>query len=193
MGQFSLAATSSGPVTTTELRDHLRITSTDQDTYLATLLSAARETAEAHTKLALVRKQVKYYLNNFPAGDIVFYDHNPVRSVSSISYKEPTSGVATTLSTADYNIDYKAECLRVYPAVSTGWPSVYSYSDAKDNVTVTVLSGFKSTHATRDSTADVSENVKAGIKLYAEHLYSGADTTQAAGALWDQESVVRFG
>jgi len=139
------------------------------------ILTAAIETAEAHTKRALVRKQAKWYANSFPAGDIVFDDYNPVRDVSSISYKNST-GVATTLSTADYNLDYVGDTLRIYPAYSTSWPDTYDYTDARDNVTITFTAGYNSTNATQGSTGDVPERIKAAIKIIAADLYENRES-----------------
>ena len=139
------------------------------------ILTAATQAAEAHTKLALVRKQAKWYANDFPAGDIVFDDFNPVRDVSSISYKDST-GTATTLSTADYNLDFHGDTLRIYPAYSTSWPSVYPYSDARDNVTITFTAGYGSTEGNQDSSGSVPERVNAAIKIIAADLYENRES-----------------
>ena len=203
MGRFALVATSSEPVTVSQLRDHLRITTTEQDTHLALILTAATQAAEAHTKRALVRKQAKWYANDFPAGDIVFDDYNPVRAVSSISYKN-TTGTATTLSTADYNLDFHGETLRIYPAYSTSWPSVYDYSDARDNVTITFTAGYGSTEGNQDSSGTVPERINAAIKIIAADLYENRESVvvgtvvnrvnipASAEKLLDQEAVLRF-
>ena len=166
------------------------------------ILTAATETAEAHTKKALVRKQVKYYANRFPVGDIEFDDHNPVRAVSGVVYKD-ADGASQTLSTADYNMDFTGETFRIYPARSTSWPDTYDYAEARDNVTVTFVAGYGSTEGDQ-TTGAVPERVNAAIKIIAADLYENRESVvvgtvvnavhipATAEKLLMQEAVLRF-
>lgn len=56
------------PVTLAEVKEALRIDGTDEDAYLSTLISAAREYVENHTHLALTYSRWKFTLDGWPDG-----------------------------------------------------------------------------------------------------------------------------
>ena len=165
--------TSSETVVLSDVKAHLNVETTDDDDYISLLITAARESAEAYTKLDLVPKTVVMYMNDFPLGDspIFLKDHGPMRTITSIVYKD-TDGTEQTLSTGDYNIDIHTEPPKIYPDFSTSWPSVYSYSNAYDNVTVTWGSGY--------TTGTIPAQAVHAIKIFVADLYENREDVAVA-------------
>ena len=72
------------PISLTEAKDHLRIDGTDEDTYLATIITAARKYCEQYCNRAFITQTWKQYPDDFSDG--MKLSINPVQSVTSITY-----------------------------------------------------------------------------------------------------------
>ena len=164
---FSITS-SSETVVVSDVKAHLNVETTDDDTLIGLYRTAAREAAEAETKLDLIPKTVVMYLNDFPAGStpIELLDHAPMRTITSIVYLD-SDGTAQTLSTGDYKIDIYSEPPRIYPDYSTSWPSVYPYTASYSNVTVTYGSGY--------TTATIPSQAVEAIKLMVGSMYENRE------------------
>ena len=135
---------SSETVVLAEAKAHLNVLDDNDDTYIASLVTVARTAAEAYTKLDLVPKTIVWYMNDFPAGEIVLKDHTPLREVTTIHYLD-ADGTTAAVSTEDFNYDTYAEPPRIYEGYDDTWPTVYPYTDAENNVTITYASGYTTT------------------------------------------------
>lgn len=129
----------SEPVTVAELRTHLRLTSTTEDTYLGSLIAAAREMVEHETDRTLVPKVITLRLDDFPTSrDWFELPAPPARAVVAITYLDP-DGDSATMAAADYSVHTACEPARVHLAVDADWPST---QESAGCVTVTYTAGY---------------------------------------------------
>lgn len=135
----------SEPITAADLRTHLRLVSTAEDTYLGTLITAARIHLEAETDRTIVPKILVLRRHAFPAArDWLELPHPLARGVTSIAYLD-SDGASQTWSSSNYRVDTRAQPARVYLAEDADWPDT---QDVDNTVTVTYTAGY----ATADET-----------------------------------------
>lgn len=122
-------------VTLTELKSHLRITGTDEDTILQVYLDAALDYLETQTgrKLSQVSGRVAYF---DCLGDMELIGDNP--TVASVEYLD-SDGVSQTLSSSVYDVKtHKAR-----PYITLAYGESYPDTQAVDAaITVTYQSGY---------------------------------------------------
>lgn len=76
------------PVTTAEAKTHLRVTTSDDDTYIGTLITVARRHVETITGRALINQTWDYFLDNFPPGDKIVIPLPRLSSVTTVKYTD---------------------------------------------------------------------------------------------------------
>lgn len=141
----------SEPLSPADVKQHLRITASNEDTLIAAQLTAARLWAEMFTRRQFVRAEWKLYLDQFPCGPIRV-PRPPLISVSSIQYVD-TAGAAQTLATSLYQVDPYHQPGLIVPAYGQTWPTT---RDGTPNaVTVTYLAGYGAMTKTRLDLASV--------------------------------------
>lgn len=122
-------------MTLKELKDHLSITSSDDDALLTSMLTTARSYVEQSHDVAIVTRTLSWHIDNFPGKDILFLPVWPVQSVV-ITYVDG-NGDSQTLSSSLYRTDFKHNPARV--EIISGWPGT---DDIINAVTVTIVAGF---------------------------------------------------
>lgn len=133
------------PLTTTEAKLHLRVTSSSEDTLIADLITAARMHCENITRRPLSSQTWEMYLDGFPGGygiwseflglyvpsegdyvsDMMVIEKTPVVSVEKVSYVaySTENGAYTDLTVdTDYQVDLKSMFPRIVPAYNKVWP-----------------------------------------------------------------------
>lgn len=93
-------AAASNVVTRQEAKDHLRVDSSDDDTYIDSLIVSAQRHVEAYTNRCLSDTTYHYKLSAFPKCGIVL-PFSPIKSITSIKYYD-TDNSEQTLSTGNY-------------------------------------------------------------------------------------------
>lgn len=143
------------PVSLFEFKKSLRLctTDTDEDSYLSSLLFAARDAVERYQKRSIVQRTVKMTLDGLC--DVILPVLPNLVSVSSITYLD-TAGDEQTLSTDYYNVDTTSMVGRITKAYAVAYPSTYSVESA---VTVNYVSGYKKYTGTFNSETDGSLSV----------------------------------
>ncbi|MDJ0806446.1 MAG: phage head-tail connector protein [Gammaproteobacteria bacterium] len=136
------------PVTLTEVKDHLRITGTDNDTALNLFISAIREKVETFLGKTLFTSTWQLKLDGFTSE--VNLPMSPVASISSIAYTD-TDGNPQTFT--DYQFDRSG---RLKPSYGNDWPSTRDQFDA---VTITYVCG-------EAAVADIRDDIKLAILLW---------------------------
>lgn len=133
------------PFTTAQMKQHLRVTSstTEDDAEIDRLTLAAREQVESYTGRSMMKQQVTLKLSRFPHGihERIYLPRPPLRSVSSITYIENTSGTTSTWASSDYEVHTTPQPGFVSLGRNDEWPSDIETTVA-DPVTVTYLAGF---------------------------------------------------
>ena len=149
------------PVTVAEAKEHLAIAKsvTAHDSYIGSLITAARIRFERGTHRQLVTATYALTLDSFPFGDTINIPLAPLSSVSSVTYSDVDSETQTFLS-ANYVVDSGREPGRIRLAYSATWPATRFEPGA---VTITFVAG--------SAVGDVSELSKAAIKLLLGHWF----------------------
>jgi len=114
------------PLTLAEVKLAFRLdeTSTLEDSYLNSLIKAARESAEDFLGRALIEQQWGLFLDDFPAGPTIEIPKPPLVSVTHVKYTDPNGVVQTLTLDVDYVVDAKTEPGWVILPEAKSWPTV---------------------------------------------------------------------
>lgn len=158
------------PITTAELKAHLRISHNTQDDYLATLIATAREEVERDTWRGLVAATKTFARRGFPGcypfrsarsiGRPIEIPSPPLRSVTSITYRDE-AGNSVELSSSLYVVDTIHEPGTIEPAPNTTWPGTQDHPAA---VVIVCETGYV-------NAAAVPVSLKHAVKLIAAELF----------------------
>lgn len=128
-------AAASEPLTEAEAKAQCRVDGSDEDSYIASLIEAARSHVEGYCGTPIVSRTVTVKCDKF--ADFAAFPVVPLQSVSSVSYVDG-AGSTQTLSTDVYEV--RADGLTASLALKDGqsWPSIQSGS----RITVTAVVGY---------------------------------------------------
>lgn len=147
------------PIDRTEAKAHLRVTVTDEDSLIDSLIQAAREHVESVTRRALLTQTWDLKIGAFPCGDAPLELPNaPLVSVTSVSYVD-TAGVTQTWASSNYTVTAPSGphagfgCIT--PVYGAYWPAT---QDVINAVTVRFVAGY-------GKKEDVPESIKAAMKV----------------------------
>jgi len=146
------------PITLTEAKAHLRIDHTDDDTYITSLIKAARSSAEAYTQTSFFTqtwiKSIPFFM------DIIALPRGEVKSITSVKFFDQDNA-QQTVDNADYFLTSPSVVSQVQ-AIESGWPS--SIFARLDSVQITYVTG-------NDDVADIPSDIKQAILMSLGHLY----------------------
>lgn len=172
-----VTAPSVNPVTLAEVKEHLRVDTTDEDTLIATLISAAVDYVSGRsgfTGRALVTQTWDYYLPEFPANNApILLPLPPVQSVTSVIYKDE-NGTEQTLATSIYGTNNASEPAALVVKQDQTWPETYLAWDA---VKIRFVAGYAPTGggSPTDFASGVPDAIKAAIFLTVGDLYQNRE------------------
>lgn len=145
------------PVTTADAKTHLRVETTDDDTYIDLLVATARQSAESRTHRAFITQTFEMTLDRFPdntawlhgfhgfsdafvreADSTIYLPRSPVQSITSVQYVDD-AGDTQTLDASKYTLDSSSLVPRLVPAFGEVWPTTQLVINA---VTITFLAGY---------------------------------------------------
>lgn len=157
-----ISAASSDPVSVSELKSQLRITTSDQDTMLGVILKAATQHVEDYLRYALISSTWDLYLDAFPkSGKCVYIQKSPVSSVTSVKYYN-SSGVLTTMTVdTEYVVDVNDMPAKIYEPYGVIWPTPQTRLNA---VVIRFVAGYA-------NAAAVPEQIKQGILMLAATMF----------------------
>jgi uncharacterized phiE125 gp8 family phage protein len=163
MAAYVLSSSASQePITLEEAKQHLRIDIDDDNLIIDSLISVAREYAEAVTGRALITQTWKAYLEDWPSDkDYIELPFPPLQSVSSITYTNSDLTI-NTWSTSYWETSTQCEPGRVNLSYGESWPT------ATLNVGLPICITFVAGYGTPD---DVPDLIKAGMKVDLMDLY----------------------
>ena len=157
------------PVSVADVKSHLRIDNTDDDTLLGTYIAVARRFCERYQNRAYITQTWKLVLDNWPKGhDVIELSYPPLQSVTNIVYYD-TDETANTLSTSVYMVDTDSKPGRVTLKYNQTWP--YTILRPYNGIEITYVAGYG------DAASDVPENVVHAMKLLIGHLYENREAT----------------
>lgn len=156
------------PITTAEAKTHLRVDNSDDDTYIGTLITAARRWVENTCGLALVNTTYDGAIDAFPHvdGAIVFPKY-PLSSVTSVTYYDDDLSTSTVFSSSNYQVDTFKRPPRIVLKNGASWPS--DSLRLSSGVVVRFVAGYGA------SGSNVPEDIKHAIKLLVGQLYANRE------------------
>ena len=167
MGLKIVTAPQSEPVSLPDMKDHLRVTGTDEDALITTLIEAAREYCEAYQNRAYITQTWELALDEWPENGIICIPKPPLQSVTSIKYYG-TDGTEYIWDQSDYQVDIHRQPGRVAPMYGKTWP--LTTLRPMNGIIITFVAG----HADAEG---VPERVKQAIKVLVGHLYEHREAT----------------
>lgn len=171
-----VAPSSEEPVSLWEAKLHLRVDFDEDDTLIASLITAARQAAETLTGRQFVTARWKMVLDSFPGpslmgvpagqsfslpGHAVLLPKCPVQSVIAINYLD-MGGALQTMPASSYTVDAACEPARITPVFGQIWPPTMPQIGS---VGVIFDAGY-------GAASDVPAGIKSWIKLRVGSLYS---------------------
>lgn len=145
LSNVETAAAANEPVTTAEAKLHLRITHTDEDALISSLIVAARNYVEGLANRPLVQRPYALKLDRFPMFNEIILPSGKVSAVSSITYVD-TAGTTQTLSASGYTVETQRlpGSVVLNPSNLTAWPTTRFYAGIS-SVTISYTAGYGST------------------------------------------------
>lgn len=169
------------PVTLAEAKAHLRVDTSDDDAYIGTLITAARQWCEEYLDRTLVNTQWTMRLDSFPYE--IELPRPPIASSGTVTAVTLTYTLGdestATLSSSAYRVDRHSTPGVVRQLRSGTWPANL---DDYNAVTVTWWAGYGA------SGSSVPQGVKNAMLLYIHELYEkrgAAEPPAAAKVLLD--------
>ena len=160
------------PISLTDMRAHLRLTGTEEDSVLAGFIKAARTHIEQSTRRALISQSWRLYLDAWPIGRIVKFPIAPVSSVDQVTIYD-FDGAPTSLAADDWRLDRSNQPERLKIKVGAGLSASQLMAAEVD---FTVGYGM--------SPEDVPEEFRQAIRLlvahWFEHREAGTDMALAS-------------
>ncbi len=157
MTMFLVTPPASEPVTITDARAFLRISTDSEDDILRRLIATARELVEAETGLALIDQTWRLRVDRWPrSGRLALFKY-PVKAVTAVVAYKP-DGTAISFSSEEFMLHHNRRPQRLYMA---------QYPDASTfcGVEVDFIAGFG------ESGVEVPDALKQAILSLTAHLY----------------------
>jgi len=170
---YKSAEPSAEPVSTADAKTHMRVSGSGDDTYIDTLVKAARIYVENRILRQLINATWVATFSQFPtsgaysANDVIFLPWPPLSSVTSVAYKD-TSGDSQTVTATNYTVVTGNLLGEIHPIPSYTWPN--TQDDVPAAVTVTYISGYGS------AGSSVPASIILAIKLLAGFWYENRET-----------------
>jgi uncharacterized phiE125 gp8 family phage protein len=157
-------------VSTADAKTHLRVTDTDSDTYIASLVALATRIYEERACTSLINQTIVLYLDRFPYGDDgpIYLPRGPVTTVTHVKYYD-ASNTLTTLAAASYRLNIYQDVPVIEAAYGYTWP------DARENITGAVEIEYAAGYGA--AAANLPELPVHAIKLLLSHYYERREST----------------
>lgn len=153
------------PLTVTEVKSHLKIDVSTEDTLLAGYLAAARLQCELEARRAFVTQTLQLKLEGWPWAEEIYLPRPPLQSVTSVVYVDNENG-SHTMSASDYIVDSASEPGRIILAFGAGWPGASLQPGPA--ITITYVAGY-------GDADDVPQTYKQAILLLTGHFYENRE------------------
>lgn len=167
MPWFLKTSPASEPVTLQEAKTHIRVDTTEEDSYILALITAARERIEDWLDRAIVSQVRVYVRDKWPQGRVLSLPGGRMLSLISVSYRD-SSGVEHSFN--DILPDTETVPARLILPPDKSWPADSLYPLNPIRVEYEVGYG---------SPADVPLKIKQALLLLVGHLYENREATSS--------------
>jgi uncharacterized phiE125 gp8 family phage protein len=116
-----ITAPAAEPVSTADLKTHMRVTGSTDDAYIDAAAKAARTYLERILNRAFILTALELAFDRFPDARYIELLRAPLSSVTSVKYT-PDGGTETTFAASKYIVDTDSEPGRVVLTLSDDWP-----------------------------------------------------------------------
>lgn len=153
------------PITLAEAKAHSRVTITEDDAYIESLIAATRDRIEQFCKRSLLTQTWRLTLDRWPWHRDIILPFPPLQSVSSITYVD-TAGDTQTWSSSNYIVDTASTPGRVRLAYAELYPSL---RDQPNAVTITYVAGYGS------AASSIPASIIHAAKILCGHYYDNRE------------------
>jgi len=156
------------PVSLQEAKDRLRVSNSEEDDLITSMIQGATKWAEHNLNWKLCTQTWTYYLDCWP-GDIIRMPYPPLQTLTSIKYYNGSNVLTALVEDTDYRVDSNS-----YPArieVINGWPSLY---DRLNPIEIEFICGF-------ENPSDIDQDIKDALFLRIADLYEHRQNSYAGG------------
>jgi uncharacterized phiE125 gp8 family phage protein len=143
------------PLSLADAKAHLRLSHTDDDTYIANLIIAARRQIEQRTGLCMILQNWSVYYDRWPVNDSVRIPLDPVLAINDIKIYGDDDAFAI-IDSAHYFIDRAAWPVRIVLRHGRSTPQP---GRSANGIEINLTAGFGAT------AASVPQDVKQAILL----------------------------
>ena len=156
------------PLTTDEVKRHLNLALavTIHDSYIGSLITAARKYVEDQLNRSLLSTQWEITLDSLPCEREIYLPRAPLLTVDEITYIA-TDGTETTWASTNYIVSTTREPARLSLAYGCVWPSIQYRADA---VTILFTAGYG------DDATDVPYPIRQALLLIIGHWFENRET-----------------
>ena len=167
------------PLETEEVKDHLRITGTDEDPYISTIiLPSARMSVEDALNRALINQTWEWVFDGgFPGSGMLHFPKAPLDSVTHVKYTD-TSDVEQTWASSNYTVETRGEFGRLWLADGITWPEDVKLS-TPGVAWIRFVAGYG------DDGDDVPAGIRHLILLMCGHIYKHREITVTGTIITD--------
>lgn len=134
------AAPAVEPVSLAEAKTHCRVDTSDDDAYIGTLITAAREYIEEALDISTISQTWEARYDVFPLWEIILPRPPMAAGTVTVVYRDEAGQLRTVTSAADaFQVDKNVVPGRIYPLYNQVWPAVRG---DENSVTVRWIAGY---------------------------------------------------
>ena len=172
--EISISVAASALLTTAEAKTHLRVDSSDEDTYIDTIVATATKFCENYTARQIMRATIIAKFGGFPSSssEAVHLPFGQLVSIGSIAYKD-SAGDSQTWTSSKYQANTYAQPGYILPVENESYPDTQDRT--WDAVTITFDAGWT-------STALVPADIKHAVKLMVSYYFENRGTVHLVGS-----------
>lgn len=170
------------PITTADMKTHLRVTGSDDDTYIESLIDRAVEHCQDVQGRAYITQTITLTLDQFPTAGYIELPRAPLASVTSVTYT-PDGGSPTVFASSKYRVDTETAPGRLVLKDDDEWPSDTLIE--VNGLVIVYVAGYGTNGAAHGRPASMPHSTIHALCLLVGHWYEHreATTDQASGTV----------
>ncbi len=160
------------PVTLAEAKAFLRVDDDDEDSFISTLITAARLHTESVSGRAMITQSWRVILDDWPPDRALVLPVAPIKSLTAIRAYDD-DGVANELALAEFQFETGTAPARVFvPAIIGGMP----VTRGRDAIELDYVAGYG------DAPEDVPQDLRHAVLTLVGYWFEHRDAVITAGS-----------